>query len=971
MEDIARLAIQIKTGDILRAQAELQRLEAAGRKAERQSKNLTKSFKLNAISAKALTSSLFSMKTAMIGIGVVMSAQRLIKRADEMTMLSSKLSLVTKSSQELLEVQEKLFVISQDARVSFSETADLYARMARSTKNTTITQKEVLEVTEAISKSLIISGASAESANAALVQLGQGFAADALRGQELNSVLEQTPRLAQAIAEGMGVGLGKLREIAAEGKLTTKVTMDAIRSQAKAIDDEFSRMAMTVDQSTTMVNNSFLVMIGNIDNATGATRDLAEMFSGFSKDLDSNSQDIVAWSRFIYATVDRTIDIFNVLWEIVENGAQSLIYSLNIAVYGFGAGVTKMALGVSESLNAIGLLSDKELEQNRKLSTWLDNEYKKAQQGIIDGGKEIQEALEKANITVEERISLMVQEEKTAKKVKEAIKSANDAKDKANKLTKEQIKLAIQLSKIQEDSRRRGLKSWYDDEEEENKKAIKQADDFAESFVKGFSNTRTTQEFDAWLSERNDYWTKELSGDDAKKSTVNFSQLFAESLQDGIQDAFEGNFDFSKIVSSLSSSMGSSLMSASMTAMMPQMSAMAGPWGLAAGVGLMGLGSLFGGGSKGISVEQQAQNDFDTFIESVNKASDALKDIGNIGTATDEAFNAINARIKEYEYKQSYVYNNSIYGSGGMSILRREDEMGITRGAVDIVVDKLYAEKAKMEMDILSENLDFTKMSLSTIQDLTSGIDLDKAENYTKQLNEIALAYKESGKTYKEFSTTLFDGVEGAENYADAIATLISDEDYKNALNYSDALDIVSDSLKTSTDNIKAWEDGFKTQQELASDMATSLGVSVANSFDGLDSLFKNFKNDIDGLIDIEYDFLKANKALLDNTKSMLSSAYLGEYSPFSLYQKQDYANQMAYNPSSLGGADAAYLALQASAATATRDEDIALDFNRYEDVLENQAPDATQQDIVNSILETNKKLDELTNKVEMVYQSA
>ncbi|WP_141088543.1 tape measure protein, partial [Campylobacter concisus] len=157
-----------------------------------------------------------------------------------------RLKLATKSSEELKALSEQILNISNSSRVSFTETTDLYTRFANNLKNTTISSSKMLEVTKAVSQSLIVSGASANSANAALVQLAQGLAADSLRGQELASVMEQTPRLAQAIADGMGVSIGELRKLAEQGKLTAETVFNALYKQKDVIEKEFLQMPATI-----------------------------------------------------------------------------------------------------------------------------------------------------------------------------------------------------------------------------------------------------------------------------------------------------------------------------------------------------------------------------------------------------------------------------------------------------------------------------------------------------------------------------------------------------------------------------------------------------------------------------------------------------------------------------------------------------------------------------------------------------
>ena len=224
--------------------------------------------------------------SAFAAIGVSASVGEFIKMADASTNVASRLGLVTSSATELIAVQQKLFVIAQSSRVSFVDLAGTYAQMARSTRELGISQDAMLGVTKTISQALTISGSSATSAQAALAQLSQGFASGTLRGEELNSVIEQTPRLAQAIADGFGISIGKLREMGQAGQLTAETVVSALQKSAGKVESEFERMATTVEQASTRAGNSMTRMVGAINNVTGATKFMAEGISRVSTVMD-------------------------------------------------------------------------------------------------------------------------------------------------------------------------------------------------------------------------------------------------------------------------------------------------------------------------------------------------------------------------------------------------------------------------------------------------------------------------------------------------------------------------------------------------------------------------------------------------------------------------------------------------------------------------------------------------------------
>lgn len=230
--------------------------------------------------------------TALAAIGIGSSVGELVKMADASTNVASRLSLVTNSASELAQVQRRLFDVAQSSRVSFVDLVGTYAQVARSTKDLGVSQTSLLGVIKTISQAVTISGGSAQSAQAALVQLSQGFAAGALRGEELNSVMEQTPRLAQAIADGLGVSIGKLREMGGAGELTAAKVLGALEKSAAKVAQEFGNMAVTVEQASTQASNSVLRLVGAFDKLSGATSFISGFITKLSQGIDFLSKDV-------------------------------------------------------------------------------------------------------------------------------------------------------------------------------------------------------------------------------------------------------------------------------------------------------------------------------------------------------------------------------------------------------------------------------------------------------------------------------------------------------------------------------------------------------------------------------------------------------------------------------------------------------------------------------------------------------
>lgn len=272
MEDIATLGIKVDSSTVPQATDQLDRLTTTGKRAEGAADGMGRAFG--------------GLKTALAGLGIAALVKEGIELADTYANIQGRLSLVTTSQAQLADVTDKLFNSAQRSRVSFEATADLYASLARSTKALGTSQGDLLQVTETINKALIVSGASAATAEGALTQLGQGFASGTLRGDELNAVLEGTPRLAQAIADGMHVTVGQLRALGAEGKITGETVFNALKSQKDAVEAEFAKMPTTVAQSFVGLKNEVLKFIGEANTASGTTNLIAESVALLARNLD-------------------------------------------------------------------------------------------------------------------------------------------------------------------------------------------------------------------------------------------------------------------------------------------------------------------------------------------------------------------------------------------------------------------------------------------------------------------------------------------------------------------------------------------------------------------------------------------------------------------------------------------------------------------------------------------------------------
>ncbi|MEW5972342.1 MAG: tape measure protein [Pseudomonadota bacterium] len=210
----------------------------------------------------------------------------LTRYADQWNTLQSRLKLATQTQHEFNTASEQVFAIAQRTRTGLEATVSLYGKLQAAVRGLGGEQQDALALTEAISQSFAISGTEAGAASGAILQLGQALASGALRGDEFNSVMEASPRLMQAIADGMGVPIGALRKMAEEGKLTAEAVVQALLTQKDKLAAEYAQMPQTVGGAFQQLQNAIMRYVGEADQATGASKTLAAAIIALSQNLD-------------------------------------------------------------------------------------------------------------------------------------------------------------------------------------------------------------------------------------------------------------------------------------------------------------------------------------------------------------------------------------------------------------------------------------------------------------------------------------------------------------------------------------------------------------------------------------------------------------------------------------------------------------------------------------------------------------
>lgn len=226
------------------------------------------------------------LQGAMAALGIGFGVHELAQIADNFQNISAQVNLVSNDSKELYEALEGVRQVATRTTSSLEATANLYARINQAGKDLGVTQKQALQITEAINQSIQISGGSAASADAAITQLIQGLQSGVLRGEEFNSMMEQAPRLTTALADSLNVTKGELRAMAGEGKLTAEVVIKALKEQSDVINEEYKKIPTTIGGALTNLKTNFTMLIGEIDSTNAASKGIVSTLLALSENLD-------------------------------------------------------------------------------------------------------------------------------------------------------------------------------------------------------------------------------------------------------------------------------------------------------------------------------------------------------------------------------------------------------------------------------------------------------------------------------------------------------------------------------------------------------------------------------------------------------------------------------------------------------------------------------------------------------------
>lgn len=291
---------------VYQVQMDVRQLLTSQQQLEQRLNRMDSSFNRTSQSVNNTERSMQSLSKVAAALTGYLSVSMVASYSEAWTELNNKLSNSVRASESLIDVTQRVFDISQATRSSLDATATLYARLERGTREYNTSAADLAKLTSIINQGFIVSGATAQEAENAIIQLSQGIASGVLRGEEFNSVAEQGSRLMVALADSMGVGIGQLRKMAAEGKLTTDVVVKGLLSQGDAIGKEFAKTTRTMSQAFQEAGNNLTKFLGENTTIKSTISAFSDAVITVSKNLDELSSVLtviaaVVGSRYVGA----------------------------------------------------------------------------------------------------------------------------------------------------------------------------------------------------------------------------------------------------------------------------------------------------------------------------------------------------------------------------------------------------------------------------------------------------------------------------------------------------------------------------------------------------------------------------------------------------------------------------------------------------------------------------------------------
>lgn len=377
MTETASLIVSAKVEGADKLKSDLNTISNEAKKAEK--------------SASQLSGAFTTLKTAMAAVAGSMIVREFVQISDEMSLMNSRLKKATDSMAEFAAQQKALHAIARDTHADIKDTTDLYVKLAPALKDLGKNTDEINKVTSSFTKALQLGGASAEEAAAAIKQFGQAMGSGALKGDEFNSIAEASPTLMRYFADGLGVPIGKLKELGGQSKLTAEAVSGALLKMSDQIDKDFTQMPVTVGKAFTDLKTEMSLLVAEFNEAAGATGGMSQGLETLADWIKDNRSDIVEFGLDVY----RSFQLMGtaVIWlglavdKVFTAIPTAIALAIDTATTTLSNGLNSMIAEAEKTYNSIASLWGGETRFGRidistNLSSGLLEHYKETEKNI-------------------------------------------------------------------------------------------------------------------------------------------------------------------------------------------------------------------------------------------------------------------------------------------------------------------------------------------------------------------------------------------------------------------------------------------------------------------------------------------------------------------------------------------------------------------------------------------------------------
>lgn len=481
-EEVTSLRLSIDSTSAVKAEKDLNNLGKSANKLEKDVKKST----------DGMNDSFSWLKKTIAGVGFASLGLEAIKTADAMNLLDGRLKLATASLEEFTSQQNSLLGIAKSSYSELKGITDLYIKLDPALKRLGATTEGVNAVTSSFAKGLQVGGAGAQESASAILQFSQAMGSGVLRGQEFNAIAEASPKLMKYMADGMGVPITSMRQLAEDGKLTADVVSIALLKMTQEIEKDFKTLPITMGKAFTNVKTDLSKLAQEFDKTSGITKSVADGLLSFSDNIYDYSGVIFTSLNDVSYVVKSSLKDISLLADEVSklmevfNDASKEGTGLSLfksSLLGLKVVIDTMYVGLNNSIVMLTELAKtgKNFFEDEKLSKdfltrvnsqilTLDDLEKKYISSYNDIAK-VQEGVKKpkqeeSKLDLETEIKNIEAKGKVLKAQDEQKKQAKKDEEKAQK---ESIKLA-------EDWNKRKLELAYENE-------IAQSDEIAKPFI--------------------------------------------------------------------------------------------------------------------------------------------------------------------------------------------------------------------------------------------------------------------------------------------------------------------------------------------------------------------------------------------------------------------------------------------------------------------------------------------------------